>query len=71
VIDTTTDSVIGTITVGSDPRTVAFAPDDELAYVTNYGDGTVSVISTITDEVLETLSLGGAGPWGIAVFPHF
>jgi len=69
VIDTFDNTVVGTIQVGSQPQSVAFAPEDELAYVTNYGSNTISVISTITDEVIDTISLSGAGPWGVAVAP--
>lgn|GEM_PF-2274220 len=39
-----------------------------LAFITNYGDGTVSVIDTAIDAVVATLS-AGAGPAGVAVNP--
>ena len=39
-----------------------------LAFITNYGDGTVSVIDTAIDAVVATLGTG-AGPAGVAVSP--
>jgi len=39
-----------------------------LAFITNYGDGTVSVIDTAIDAVVATLGTG-AGPAGVAVNP--
>ena len=44
VIDTATNTVTTTITVGDFPRGVAFSPDGTTAYVVNTGPGTVSVI---------------------------
>ena len=41
VIDAANNTVIATITVGNKPVMVAFSPDGAIAYVTNYGAGTV------------------------------
>lgn len=43
VISTRTNTVTGTVRVGRDPHAVAVGPT-RTAYVTNYGDGSVSVI---------------------------
>jgi YVTN family beta-propeller protein len=43
-----TNTVTATIGVGKTPAGVAITPDGRFAYVTNSGDGTVSVISTGT-----------------------
>jgi YVTN family beta-propeller protein/VCBS repeat-containing protein len=85
VIDTATHTVIDAdtatpavdpITVGRNPRGVAFSPDGSLAYVTNYGGNTVSVIDTATQTVIDTdpatpavdgIQVGGAS--GVAVSP--
>jgi YVTN family beta-propeller protein len=53
VINTATNAVTGTISVGSYPTCIAFNPNGSRAYVTNFGlntdsttPGTVSVIDT-------------------------
>ncbi|WP_264060738.1 Ig-like domain-containing protein [Mycolicibacterium psychrotolerans] len=73
IIDTTNDSnsVIGTVTVGNDPRGVAVSDYADLAYVTNYGSDSISVIgfNTTTNEyeIVTTIELpDGSEPWGIA-----
>ena len=45
VIDVATDTVTATIPVGTEPVGVAADPATHTAYVANYGDNTVSVIS--------------------------
>jgi YVTN family beta-propeller protein len=47
------------ITVGRNPRGVAFAPDGRFAYVTNALDDTVSVIETADFTVVGAIDLGG------------
>jgi len=44
VINTTNNTVVGTILVGTDPFGVAVNPSDSRVYVTNIGNNTVSVI---------------------------
>jgi len=56
------------ITIGNDPRCVVVTPDHMYAYVTNYGDDTVSVISLTTYEVTDTITVGD-GPYGISITP--
>ena len=68
VIDTATDSVGATVTVGLNPLGVAVSPDGSRVYVTNYGSGTVSVIDTATDSVVATVTVG-SNPIGVAVSP--
>ncbi len=46
VIDTSTNTVIANITVGSQPLGAAYDPDDGRVYVANDADNTVSVIVT-------------------------
>ena len=66
VIETATNTVIDTITVGGIPikRTGAYDTENEIIYVTNQ-DGTVSVIDTATNTVIDTITVG-TGPSGIA-----
>ena len=71
VIDTATNTVTATIPVGSGPTAVAVSPDGSLAYVTNIGDGTVSVISigAITSPPTPWRPIGSAPPHGLASAP--
>jgi len=66
VIVTVTQAVVATIPVGTFPAETAFSPDGGTAYVTNYGDGTVSVINTAAGKVTATIAVG-PGPYGLAV----
>ena len=69
VIDTATNTVVATVTVGGGPFGVAITPDGVFAYVANFGSGTVSVIGTATNTVVATVPVGG-GPFGVAI-THF
>ena len=71
VIDTATNTIVNTITVGSlgsDPYGVAFNPSGTLAYVTNYGSGTVNSIDTATNTIVNTITVG-TNPEGVAFNP--
>jgi YVTN family beta-propeller protein len=48
---------------------IAFNPENGNMYVTNRGSGTVSIIDKSTNEILETISVGGL-PTGIAFNPE-
>jgi YVTN family beta-propeller protein len=68
VIDTATNTVVGTpIRVGNYPYGVAVTPDGKHVYVAN-GSGTVSVIATATNTVVATVAVGNY-PYGVAVTP--
>jgi YVTN family beta-propeller protein len=54
-----------TIPVGNDPRGVAYNGDDNLIYVANYGDDTVSVINGETYDVTKVIT-GVVGANGVA-----
>jgi YVTN family beta-propeller protein len=58
VIDTVANEATP-IAVGDLPRCVRISPDGKHGYVSNFGDGTVSVIDTITRSVTETIDVGG------------
>src|ERR1700730_5117395 len=72
VIDTATNTVTATITVGSVPVGVAISPDGTRVYVTNSqpasATGTASVIDTASNTAIATIPVG-LGPNGIAVTP--
>jgi YVTN family beta-propeller protein len=67
VIDTATNEA-DDIDTGDLPRGLRFSPDGKRAYVTNFGDGTVSVVDTITNSVATTVGLTGY-PEAVAVSP--
>jgi YVTN family beta-propeller protein len=43
-IPLTASHLLGTVSVGQSPNSVAFSPDGQTAYVTNFGSGTVSPV---------------------------
>src|SRR5678815_1434725 len=55
VINTDTNIVISTISVGDGPLAVAITPDGTRAYIANQVDSTVSVIDTATKTVIATI----------------
>ncbi len=64
VIDTSTNKVISSISIGS-PRNIAVSPDGKTLYVTNYNSGTISVIDAALLTVTHTVNVG-IHPNGIA-----
>src|SRR5208283_2426515 len=62
------NTVIATITVGTEPDGVAVTPNGDYVYVTNSGSDSVSVISTASNSVTATIPVGGY-PVGVAVTP--
>ena len=69
VIDTSTNTVVSTITVGTSPWGIAITPNGLYAYVTNLGSGNVLVINTSTNTVVSTISVG-ASPTSVAITPN-
>ncbi|MCL5412838.1 MAG: hypothetical protein M1569_00325, partial [Candidatus Marsarchaeota archaeon] len=59
VIQVSSNSVIDTITVGSEPQSVAFNPSGTLAYVANFGSGTVNVIGNLPETSLQEVPSSG------------
>jgi YVTN family beta-propeller protein len=68
-IDTQTNLVSGTITVGNDPGGIAITPDGTEALVTNTSDDNVTPIDTATNTP-GTVIPAGDGPSGIAITPN-
>ncbi len=75
VIDTSTNTVAGTVVMptlpDSAPYGITVSPSGTRAYLTNFVDVSVSAIDTSTDTVLATVPLGGDTifPEGVAVNP--
>jgi YVTN family beta-propeller protein len=78
IINTATHTVTATVPVGEGPFGVAVHPAGTSVYVTNTqgfapyvkgkGNGSVSVINTVTNAVVATVPVGNA-PHGVAVHP--
>ena len=66
-INPSTNSSV-TIPVGVMPTDIAYDPDNNNLYVTNFGSNSVSVINDSTNTVVENISVG-AGPIRIAYDP--
>ena len=64
VLDTATNLVVATVTVGSEPMGAAVVPNGARAYVTNQvaPAGTISVIDTAANGVAATVTVGAARP---------
>jgi YVTN family beta-propeller protein len=58
VIDPSTNTVVDTVRVGSDPVQAVLTPNGTTAYVLNTGAGTVSVVNTATNSVKATIKVG-------------
>jgi YVTN family beta-propeller protein len=68
IFDTTTNTVVTTVPVGSFPYDLAVTPDGTRVYVANGGSSDVSVIDTATNTVMATVPVG-AFPDDVAVTP--
>ena len=60
-INPSTNSSTAAIAVGSEPTDIAFDPNNNNLYVTNFGSNSVSVISDATNKIIGNISVG-AGP---------
>lgn len=70
VLDTTNNSVVTTIPIGSQPFGVAYNPTANKLYVANFGSNSVSVINPLTNAVIRTISMAPyREPCWIAVNP--
>ena len=68
LINTSTNTVVDIVHVGSQAFGVAVSPNGSNVYVSNYGSNTVSVINTASNVVVATINVGSY-PTGIAVSP--
>jgi len=63
------NTVIATIVVGNQPSGVSATSDWKRIYITNYKSKTVSVIDTVTDKILTSVSIGGGAATGKFISP--
>ena len=68
VINTASNTVITSFSVGKFPYGLAVSPDGSKLYVANQADNNVSVINTTTYKLITTVGVG-ANPYGVAVSP--
>ncbi len=61
--------VIGTIPVGTSPRSIIMDPEARNLYVVNRGSDNVSVVDRTAREVERVIPVG-KNPYGIAMFPY-
>lgn len=66
VINTLTNKNIARVPVGPAPTAAAFTPNEGRVYVTNSGRNTVSVISTASNTVVATITVG-SHPYDVAI----
>jgi YVTN family beta-propeller protein len=66
VMDTSTNNVVATVSVGNNPVGLAVTPDGTAVYVANSGDNTVSVINSATNTVVATVPVGNQ-PYAVSV----
>jgi len=70
VIDLASLRVVRGIPVGVDPTQVVFSHNGREAFVSNFSEGTISVITVATQTVTDVVKLGdSAGPQGMAIAP--
>ncbi len=76
VIDTTTDTIMKTLTVGERPEDIAFTEDGSRGYVVNSNSATLSAIDMSSLTVVDTITIGmaydpntwsGMFPYGISI----
>lgn len=67
VVDTASNAVVKTVTVGTTPSGVAVTPDGAHVYVSNQGSNNLSVIDTFTNTVTATVPV--TGPGAISIIP--
>ena len=69
VINTSNNSVVKTVQVGTQPFAVAVDQAGKNAYIANFGSANVSVISTSTNMVIATIPVQN-GPEGVVFSPN-
>jgi YVTN family beta-propeller protein len=68
-VDTATNAVVGSVTVGKRPWGIALAPDGKTLYSANGPSNDVSIVDLATNTVVGAVQ-AGSGPWGVVVLPR-
>jgi YVTN family beta-propeller protein len=70
LINTMTNTIVGTVNVGKAPMDIEVSPDGTLAFVSNKDDGTVSVIDVGKQAATHvTDPMPKSSPFGLAIRP--
>jgi YVTN family beta-propeller protein len=69
IVDTASESVVGSIDVGPRPWGLALSPDGKTLYSANGPSNDVSVIDVATRAVTKKIPVGDS-PWGLAFVTH-
>jgi YVTN family beta-propeller protein len=68
-VDTATNTVIGSVTVGKRPWGIALSPDGKTLYSANGPSNNISIVDIANNAILGTVQ-AGTGPWGVVVLPR-
>ncbi len=69
VVDRSTDAVVASVAVGTNPEGAGLSPGGSELWVLNRGDGSASVISTATNGVIGTIAGVASDPFDLAFSP--
>ena len=69
VLDTSSNTIVATVTVGNNPTHDTITPNGMFVYVTNSTDNSVSVINTLSLQVIATVTFG-TSPTALAMAPN-
>jgi YVTN family beta-propeller protein len=68
-LNTATNTVVGSVTVGKRPWGIALSPDGKTLYSANGPSNDISVVDLATNTVAKRIK-AGSGPWGVVVLPR-
>jgi YVTN family beta-propeller protein len=69
ILDTSSNKVLASVTVGRRPWGIALSPDGKTLYSANGPSNDVTAINLATDTVAGNAK-AGSGPWGLVVLPR-
>lgn len=70
VIDGTTNQIVTTVPLGTNPVGIAIDDPDQRVFVANQQSGTISVVSSATNQVIATWTPPETNVWGLAFDPN-
>jgi YVTN family beta-propeller protein len=68
-VNTVTNTVVGTVTVGKRPWGIALSPDGKTLYSANGPSNDISIVDLASNTVTGKIAVG-TGPWGVVVLPR-
>ena len=64
IIDTATNTALGSVEVGPRPWGIALSPDGKMLYTANGPSNDISVVDVATNTVTKKIK-AGSSPWGV------